>query len=86
MHILLPQSVDHFNMVEVDEYTSACAAGNVSDSICLDCHLHIFERSYDRQFEMVAWFSYRIKKRASSEINANMTFLHDVKTVQENYG
>lgn len=83
MHVLLSQSVYDLNVFKVNDDSSTCAAGDVCYFISLDCYLHVLEACNDWQLEVITWLGDGVKERSSSEVDANMTFLNDMETIED---
>lgn len=69
----LVQSIDHFDLFEVDDHATLSAARHIADSICLHCHLDSVVASDSRQLGMPSRFDYAIKQGTATEVNSDVS-------------
>jgi hypothetical protein len=82
MNHILSQSIYDLYVVKIYDDTPACATRNIRYLVSLNCDLDVFIACHNGKFEMITRFTDCIEKGSTSEVDANMTFLDNVKTIQ----
>lgn len=85
----LSQSVDYFNLVELDHDTALGSTRHVVDSVSLNGHLHRLVRSHEGHLGVPARLRYAGSDSTSVKVHTDMTFLDLMETLlsedQANY-
>ena len=81
MYHILSQSIYDLYVIEIYDDTPTCATRNIRDLVSLDSYLHIFIACHNGKFEMITRLTDCIEKGSTSEVDADMTFLDNVKTI-----
>lgn len=78
------ETVDDFNLFEVDDDTALCAAGNVAHCVSLHRNLHCVVRGYHGELGVPAWIDSSLKEGTSTEVDTHVAF-GDLMDTIENY-
>ena len=79
---LLPETVHHLDLLEMDDDTALCTARHIRDCICLHSDLDRVKSRHHGQLRVPAWLRDIWLECASLKVDGDVTFRHLVDAVE----